>query len=555
MDDSSLLKAFAQTGDECAFRALVDRHVDLVYAAARRQVRDDHLAEDVSQAVFIVLARKAASLRSDVVLPAWLVTTTRNVARDALRAQRRRQHHEQQAQQTMKSSTAPETFDEISPLLDDALARLREADREAITLRYLKGMPTSSVAAALGISSAAAEKRILRAIAKMRDSFSRRGVVLSTAIVSTALINAARPAPAGAATRIADGALAAVRATGAHGAAHRRMLRTRWLGVTSAAVAVLLFSAFIIASITQNFGDKRSRVDLNPRPRVDLNPIASPSTAAHPIKVGLLLSEFTATGWHARIDDAYGLKKHQTILTRLRRLPQIQLYTIVEPGPNPELEKQLPGLMKYGWLIDGSQAKALEKLDVIVADHDWHMRPDVLSAMDEAIQNGVGFLHQSGFAILTPSFNDQVCSMIAIKNAQWFEHPKPAVARVVAQHPVLKGLNVGDEIHGHAFYGGMGTIDGTPLIAAFEMDSGGDHQVSELFQHIQNELHSPATQPASARSFSEGAVFCPLYISQHGKGRVIACQWHNEPPVELDRNDDGSFYLRCIEWLAGRPVE
>src|SRR5690349_14349665 len=87
MDDSSLLKAFAHTGDERAFRELVERHVDLVYASARRQLRDAHLAEDVTQAVFVVLARRAGSVRSGAVLPAWLLATTRYVARDVMRSE------------------------------------------------------------------------------------------------------------------------------------------------------------------------------------------------------------------------------------------------------------------------------------------------------------------------------------------------------------------------------------------------------------------------------------------------------------------------------------
>jgi RNA polymerase sigma factor (sigma-70 family) len=547
MDDRSLLKAFAEAGDERAFRALVDCHVDLVYAAARRQVRDAHLAEDVTQAVFIVLARKAPSLRDDVVLPAWLVVTTRNVARDTLRAQRRRHHHEQQAQQAMRSNapSEPDHFDEVSPLLDDALARLRESDRAAITLRYLKGMSTASVAAALGISSAAAEKRILRAMAKMRDSFARRGVVLSTALVSASLLKAPHPAPAGVATRIADGALSALRAAPVRAAWRARMLRSRWIGFGAATAAVLVTTAFIVASITQNFGSKAHLGAANP----------SSTTGNRPIKVGVILSEFTTTGWHTSKDNMYDLARHQTIYFRLKRLPQVQVYAIVEPGKNPELEKQLPGLMEYGWLLDGSVPDALRKLDVIVADHDWHMRPEVLSAVDHAVQDGVGFLHQSGFAALTPSFDEQVCSMIGMRNANWFEHPEDAVAYVVAEHPVLKGLKVGDAIHGRAYYGAIGPIDGTPLVAGFGMRNSGDSAASELGQHIADELHRSATQPSSADAFAHGDVFCPIYISQHGKGRVIACQWHNSPPDELDPKDNGLFYLRCIEWLAGRPVD
>src|SRR4051794_11796798 len=130
MEDFSLLQAFVDAGDERAFRALVERHIDLVYSAARRQVRDSHLAEDVTQAVFAVLARKARTINSGAALPAWLIVTTRYVARDVLRSEARRQKHEKQAAQTMPKlqQDAPDNPADVAPLLDDALARLREGD-------------------------------------------------------------------------------------------------------------------------------------------------------------------------------------------------------------------------------------------------------------------------------------------------------------------------------------------------------------------------------------------------------------------------------------------
>src|SRR5690349_2489837 len=164
MDDSSLLKAFATTGDERAFRALVDRHVDLVYSAARRQVRDAHLAEDVAQAVFVVLARRAARVRSAAALPAWLLTTTKFVARDAIRSERRRRTRERQAAQAAVATMTELTrradtpdWQRIEPILDDALARLRERDRVLVTLRFLQGMSLPAVAASTGLSTKAAQ--------------------------------------------------------------------------------------------------------------------------------------------------------------------------------------------------------------------------------------------------------------------------------------------------------------------------------------------------------------------------------------------------------------
>src|SRR5687768_14587167 len=96
-DDSTLLTEYVRGRAEPVFRRLVQRHIDLVYSAALRQVRDPHLAEDVTQAVFIVLARKAHTIRHEAALAGWLLSTTRYVAATANRARARRRRHEQKA--------------------------------------------------------------------------------------------------------------------------------------------------------------------------------------------------------------------------------------------------------------------------------------------------------------------------------------------------------------------------------------------------------------------------------------------------------------------------
>src|SRR5688500_2911521 len=140
--DSLLLRRFAEQGDEAAFRELVQRHLRLVYAAACRQVRGGRqLAEDVSQAASILLARQSKSLVSHPTLAGWLFTATRNCARDAARALQRQRRHEQEVFTMQQSSISAEneTTDwvKISPVIDDLLHKLRASDREIIVLRFL----------------------------------------------------------------------------------------------------------------------------------------------------------------------------------------------------------------------------------------------------------------------------------------------------------------------------------------------------------------------------------------------------------------------------------
>ena len=99
--DEQLLRAFVDRGDQAAFRAIVDRHIQAVHAAARRQIRDAQLAEDVAQATFVMLARKADSIRDGAVLGGWLITTARLAAKTTLRGEMRRKQREQRAAANM----------------------------------------------------------------------------------------------------------------------------------------------------------------------------------------------------------------------------------------------------------------------------------------------------------------------------------------------------------------------------------------------------------------------------------------------------------------------
>jgi uncharacterized protein (TIGR03435 family) len=184
-DDMQLVREYAARRSESAFATLVSRHTNLVYTAALRQTRDPQLAEEVTQVVFILLARKAASLGAKTILTGWLYRTAGYVSGSALKRERRRQHREQEAfMQSELDAQAGSTWNQLSPLLDEAMLRLGQADRDALVLRYFEGCSLNEVGSALGASEDAAKKRVNRALEKLREFFLKRGVDSTTAAIA-----------------------------------------------------------------------------------------------------------------------------------------------------------------------------------------------------------------------------------------------------------------------------------------------------------------------------------------------------------------------------------
>ena len=187
MTDHDLLQRFARENSQAAFAELVARHVNLVYSAARRQVRAPQLAEDITQSVFLDLARHARDLSSAQPLAAWLHVVTRRTAIDTVRRESRRQAREQTAVELAAMSTPSASWSQLEPMLDEAVAALPDADRHAILLRFFENKSLREIGESLGTSDDAAQKRVSRALDQLRTLLARRGLTITAATLSTDL--------------------------------------------------------------------------------------------------------------------------------------------------------------------------------------------------------------------------------------------------------------------------------------------------------------------------------------------------------------------------------
>jgi len=203
------LRRFVESGAPETFRRLVDLHVGLVHSVAQRRLGGlAHLAEDVTQAVFTLLARKAARLPRGLVLAAWLHRQAVRCALNTLRSENRRRAREQQAA-AMHSADSSSAWQLLAPHLDESLAALPERDRALLILRYYEDRDAAEISAHLGISREAAQKRIERAVESLRRRLtSRTALPLTAALLAGAMSGrTVQAAPAGLAARVSAQAL------------------------------------------------------------------------------------------------------------------------------------------------------------------------------------------------------------------------------------------------------------------------------------------------------------------------------------------------------------
>jgi len=255
--DLELLARYTRHHAEEAFAEIVRRHLDLVHSAALRQVRSPQLAEEVAQCAFLKLARHARQLASDTILSAWLYQVTRREAIDVARREASRQLREQVAieMNTMNATAADWTH--IEPLLDDAMHALDETDRAAVLLRYFENKSLREVGDALGASENAAQKRLSRAVERLREFFAKRGITVGTSgLVVVVSANAIQAAPVGLALTISTAAAltgttvaATAAATATKAIAMTTLQKTIIAGALAGAVGTGIYEAHQVSTL------------------------------------------------------------------------------------------------------------------------------------------------------------------------------------------------------------------------------------------------------------------------------------------------------------------
>lgn len=213
LTDAALLERLA-AGHRVALAEIARRHGPVVHAAARRQAGGDiHLADDITQAVFLTLCRRAGTLRKGTILVGWLFTTTRNIAMTARRAAMRRDRHERNVALVARHcGDGLSEADAMLPLLDEALHALPARDREAVLLRYFNKLAFAEVGERIGTTEEGARKRVTRAVDRLRDGFARRGITTATsaAVATMMTVEAAQASvPAATMTAISTGTVTA----------------------------------------------------------------------------------------------------------------------------------------------------------------------------------------------------------------------------------------------------------------------------------------------------------------------------------------------------------
>ncbi len=268
MNDHELLQSYVRGHSQPAFAALVERYVNLVYSAARRQLHSVDLAEDVTQSVFIELARRAPNIPPAQVLTAWLYVVTRRTALNTKRQESRRLVRETTAAEIAAMKTPPESWPKVAAHLDDAMETLNDPDRTAILLRFFENKSFREVGAALGTSDDAAQKRVSRALDQLRTFFLRRGIAVTAAGLATDLsAHSVQTAPAALCAAISSATITSTASD--HGlvmtTAKTIAMTTTQKTIAGATLALVvsasLYQAHMISGLRQDIQSQKARAN------------------------------------------------------------------------------------------------------------------------------------------------------------------------------------------------------------------------------------------------------------------------------------------------------
>lgn len=306
-DDHDLLRDFALRRDQASFRRLVERRIGFVYAVTLRRLRDPHLAQDATQAVFVALARKAARVAEGPSVMGWLHRSSCYESRNLLRARANRLARETEAERlgtTTGANEAPRIAGALEAVLDEVLNELPEADRDALLARYFSNQSYAEIGAVSGRSDNAVRMRVERALIRLRDHLRARGFESTAAVLASALPAYAGAAiPTGLAANVASTALATLGS--AASITFLTMSTTKITVAAAAAASIASFAGFEmhrnrgleeemkalrrqqVQSLAQIEGLEKQVVELKARPAVAEAPAARNTAApiAAPIAV------------------------------------------------------------------------------------------------------------------------------------------------------------------------------------------------------------------------------------------------------------------------------
>ena len=354
MEDGELLRRYAGEKSEEAFAELVGRHIDFVHAAALRLARGNGpLAQDVTQAVFTDLARKAGTLARHEVVVGWLHTATRFAVAKAIRTESRWQAREREAlalNDSPHDSDGPVDWERLHPVLDAVLGELKERERAAILLRFFEKKPLAEVGAKLALSETAARSCVDRALEKMRALLARRGVTSTSAALGVVLANqAAAAAPAGLAASVTGAALAS--AAGVSGAA-------AWLAFfTMNKIKLGIVVALLLAALVPVLVELRANQALNS----ELKYVQAGGAEAEKENAQLMTALAKVGEKSAVPNEAGDLAKLRARAVLLRRRPEGVVEAQMRPPANAGFATPEAAFETMNWAITAGDWETLAK--------------------------------------------------------------------------------------------------------------------------------------------------------------------------------------------------